>query len=437
MSPPPSGREAQRGFADTFAGLRGDQRLKTLVGLLILALIFVALLFPPLNWPDERRNVGLLERGDYGLFYGPFQKLFGSIFQGFGFIGPYDALAQQVTESSGWRYFNGALRYATLPGDGNAAYYSAKLGNIVIVLCSVAIFWSVATATKGRKWGGASTTLYVTSLTTPAVVYQSLQVSTDLLFILMSVGLFFIETKKFQIAYSALSFILVIEDRSFAILGFIAVLLALLPTIVNWRAVACKPATRTAFLLFFCGTGIALGKGLSGSLLNESSDWMRRLASVPGFDGVSSSVEYTQSVNYSLPISPILGLAGLVYLPSAAEFFLFTTPLYVLGAVVAWRMISISVRDVSQDGKRFFYLLGATVLVFFSVTGATHVFESGRYYFTLMPMMVLSLASLIHRRKPVYRPPANVTSMVRVSGYLLAINVVGTLLIVIGALMNS
>ncbi|MEN8705232.1 MAG: hypothetical protein ABF306_03755 [Nocardioides marinisabuli] len=406
------------------------------ITVLTTSLILVAALFPPLNWPDEKRNVFLLERGDYGLLYGPFQRFWRALIESFGSVGAYDELAKQSSESPGWRYFDGALRYATVPGDGNFAYYSAKSANIILILAFVAIFAVLATLTKGRARGISSTVLLVTALSTPAVVYQSLQVSTDLLFILMSVSLFFVETKRFQVGFAALAFVLVLEDRSFAILGFTALLYATLPLVIRWQSIARRPVARVTLLLGLCGLGIVLGRVLSTSLLRGNSDWIQRLSSVPGFADVSGSIQYTQLANYSLPVSPILGLAGLVYLPSAAEFFLLTTPLYVLGGFVAWRMAGIAVRNDTRDGARFFYLLAATLLVFFAVTGATHVFESGRYYFTMTPLLVLSLAEMLRGRRDPHEMVANPGNLGAVAGVLLTTNCLVTLVVAAGAILT-
>ena len=68
----------------------------------------------------------------------------------------------------------------------------------------------------------------------------------------------------------------------------------------------------------------------------------------------------------------------------------------------------------------------ATLFTHFVLTHTTHVFESGRYYFTLVPLIVVSLASFFGtNEKFVYS--SRVTGII--AAFLIVLNIVLTVVI--------
>lgn len=357
---------------------------------------FVSFIFPPLNWPDEVRNLGDLQLGHFGLIYGHVQDEVRRIFDAFGTVGPFDQSTAGLTISPGWATQNGALRYATTPGSATYSYYVAKLGNILFVCVATAfIVWLASFRNRDaaeRTVAKMRVETYLTALLVPGVTYQLTQVSTDLGFILMSVGLFFIRTRRGQLIYAAAAGLLVLEDRSYAILAATAVIYSVAPAVVPWRAVRDRPKTRRLALALAAIGGVLVGQFLAHAF-HAGSGIANALSSIPDFGNVTSQTAYTFTKSFSPWHSPIVGFAGLVYLPSATEYFMRTIPLYLLALPVFVRMLRIAARDTTDCGRTFFYLSGSVFVCFFTLTNATHVFESGRYYFTLAPLLVVSLAT--------------------------------------------
>jgi len=154
-----------------------------------------------------------------------------------------------------------------------------------------------------------------------------------------------------------------------------------------------RPGTRRMTLVLTAIGGILIGQFLAHAF-HAGSSIASTLSTIPGFGNVTAQTAYTFTKSFSTWQSPVIGYAGLVYLPSATEYFLRTVPLYLLALPVFIRLFRISTRETSEVGRKFFYLTGSVLVCFFTLTNATHVFESGRYYFAMAPLLVISLASL-------------------------------------------
>lgn len=390
--------------------------------------MFIAYFFPPLNWGDEPRNIQQLEDGNYGFVYWRVLHFVRDIVSGFTPIGSFDADTAKLIVSNGWRPFNGSLRYNTESGDASSAYYIAKIGNLVIILVFVLAFAAWKRAKKREPGSAGVVQTFILCLLMPAVAYQSMQISTDLLFILMSIGLYFVDSRRGRIIYSALAFVLIIEDRSFVILGVTGLAFAISPSVIRWRSVVDRPGVRAAVLAAAVLVGIAIGTMLSRNLQGGASTFAAYLSGFEGFQNIQQDVELGWTRNFNTVDGPIFLFAGLVYWPSRAEFAMYTIPLYLLALPVAWRMLKIAIIDRTERGSRYFFLLSATLLTFFTITHTTHVFEGGRYYFTLIPLLVVAIASY-YGESGTFIQNRRVVGII--GGGLIALNVIITLFVAI------
>lgn len=362
---------------------------------LVLCLAFVASFFPPLNWPDERRNLILAAQGDYGLVYSRFLSAVRYVAAGFIPLDQIDADATAVGLSDGWATMHGSLKYDAQPLLATHSYYLAKSANIVVVVAACAV------ATVGMRGDDPSrnfgTRTFLLCLLVPSVSYQLMQVSTDILFILMSVALYFVRSQMARLLFVALCVALIVEDRSFAILAVISVLYLFasqwsqgLSRFAKWGR-----ARRTLVLLIIVSSGAFLGTSAGIFFQSGTSALQGFLAGFSGFGDVSGQLSATHERNYSVVESPILLIAGLIYMPGATEWVLRTAPVYVLGIPIVWKVLSIATDRSDPRSATFYSLLSATLFTFALITTATHVFESGRYYFALIPLMVVAYGSIL------------------------------------------
>ncbi|WP_310962233.1 hypothetical protein [Nocardioides terrisoli] len=404
--------------------------------MLVLSLLFVAVVFPPVNWPDERRNLGLLQAGGYGVFYGRFLDALRWLAGGLTDVGPFDASTSHAFVSENWQRIDGALRYATVPGDASTSYYVAKLGNVILVVCAVAIFWYAR-----RRWARSpssareETAVYVLALLMPSVCYQLDQISTDIGFILMSAALYFVRSRRGRLIYALAAAACVFEDRSYVILAVIALGYALLPLLMKWRLIRDRPAVRYGALCGAAVAGTLIGTALAHQIQFGAGIVPQYLGEAPGFTDLSTQISYTWGKSFSAIQNPVVLYAGLVYLPSAAEFFVRTVPLYLLALPVFVRLIRIAGRDKSETGQRFFYLLLSVIATFFAITNATHVFQHGRYYFAIAPLLVIALSSIMQNVRSGYG--ADRRALTKVAIIFVSLNVLLTSLIALPTLFNS
>lgn len=369
----------------------GKRNSASWLEILTLLLVFIGYVFPPGNWPDERRNLGIVSTGSYGIIYGPVQHFVYRLATGFLPLQPMDSLVDRLNISPGWRAFNGAMRYDTQVGSAPASYYVAKSVNVLIVILAVLVFRRLMVR-RDPTAAPYDTRLFVVSLAMPSVCYQLMQISTDMLFLIMSVGLYFVRTRRGIAIYGLLAFVMVLEDRSFAILGATALLYAFLPTMFPARAIR-KPSRRILILSVSVILGLIAGRIAGDLLLTGNSSFAQEVGSAPGFTDLSGTLSYTYGKSFSAFKSPLVFYAGMVYLPSAGEFLFKTIPLYLVAAPVFWRLGRIAVTEDEDRGRKFFYLTTTVAFIFFCVTGATHVFEHGRYYFTMAPLLTISAAT--------------------------------------------
>ena len=390
-------------------------------------LTFIAYYFPPLNWGDEPRNLNLLEDGNYGVFYWRILYFVRDVASGFAPIGPFDVDTSDLSVSNDWRTINGGLRYLTDSGDASTPYYIAKFANIIVALVFVLGFalWN-RLRTPQQGTAAASTQTFILCLLTPAVAYQCMQISTDLLFILFSIGLYFVKSRIGQLAYSGLAIALIIEDRSFAILAITGLILAAAPSVISWRRIVDRPLVRAALLFAAAVIGIALGSTLAVGILGGTSSVGSYLSAFRGFEGVQGDIAHSWTRSFNGIDGPVLFYAGLIYMPSRAEFFINTIPLYLLALPIVWRMCKIAIMEQTDRGFRFFFLMIAALLTHSLITYLTHVFESGRYYFTLTPLLVVAFASLFGERGNFVQSPRTVGG---IAGAFIAVNVIVTLLV--------
>ncbi|MDO3397945.1 hypothetical protein QWJ41_19640 [Nocardioides sp. SOB44] len=391
---------------------------------LLFSLVFIAAVFPPVNWPDERRNLMLLETGDYGWLYAVGQSALREAVSGFYLVGPFDRVTWGVGQNVDWRYGDGSLRYLTQPLAAPLSYYVAKATNIVIVVAAILGFRLAMGLTQSRR---DQLNLYVLSLLLPAASYQLLQVSTDLTFILLSMGLYFITQTKLKIVFAVICCLLTVEDRSFAILACIALAYAAAPKVLLWRKIHHRRALRLALLFGASVIGVVLGRLVASIVLDGGGLLAGFLADPSSLTSASETLAYTRAKGYNLAQSPVLLYAGLAYLPGATEYFVLLIPFYIIALPVFWRLLVFATSRTDELGERAFYLVLSTVVVFFGMTTALHVFEHGRYYFTLAPLLVLALASIFAPRGvQVGAYLRDSTTIQRVTAALFTLNVVLT-----------
>lgn len=357
-----------------------------------VVLLVYGFLFPVLNWPDEYRNVTLLQQGSdsgYAFIYGHFA---GAVMQAadalFGLSELRDVL-DAVQENGGFRMVQGDLHYRTVAGVP-AVYYVAKLANVLIaVLFAVAL--SLHLRGAGRQSGSKDAQVFLLSLCFPSVAYGVMQISTDILFILFSLVPFFLRGRKVSLAFAAAMALLVVEDRSFLLLSAFVLLREFYDALLSRRLVFAGWRKRLGWLAFFSALTIAAAFLLAYWL--RDPHWLNLL--YPGLgDLVALALEYTHGKSYNPAVSLVVFYAGFIILPSATEFFAAMTPLYLMLLFVFYRFLVFCLSaNYGEAGRRAYLALLSVLTIFFFLTGVVHVFESGRYYLYLVPYLVHAMLS--------------------------------------------
>ncbi|HCI12435.1 MAG TPA: hypothetical protein DFK12_00340 [Gallionellaceae bacterium] len=361
-------------------------------------------LFPVLNWPDEYRNVTLLQQGSesgYAFIYGHFA---GAVMQSadalFGLNELSDVLGS-VQQSGGYRMVQGDLHYKTV-SDVPAVYYFAKLANSFLALL-FAIAVSLHLCGAGRQSGSGDgqvngavrvngdVRVLLLSLCFPSVAYGVMQISTDILFILFSLVPFFLRGRKVSIAFAAAMAMLVVEDRSFLLLSIFVLLREFYDALLSRRLAIAGWKKRLGWLAFFSVLTMAAAFLISSWLRNPGLLNML----YPGLgDGVAIALEYTHGKSYNPVVSLVVFYAGFIILPSATEFFVALLPLYLILLFVFYRFLVFCLSAAyGEAGTRAYLALLSVLTIFFFLTGVVHVFESGRYYLYLVPYLVHALLS--------------------------------------------
>ncbi|HZW25958.1 MAG TPA: hypothetical protein VFF26_10790 [Gallionella sp.] len=373
----------------------GDTWLRTapvhLAGACVILLVY-GFLFPVLNWPDEYRNVTLLQQGTdsgYAFIYGHFA---GAVMQSadalFGLNELSDVLGS-VRQSGGFRMIMGDLHYRIVSGVPSA-YYFAKLSNALIAtLFAMAVLLHLRDA--GRQPGNKDTQVFLLSLCFPSVAYGVMQISTDILFILFSLLPFFLRGRKVSLVFAAAMALLVVEDRSFLLLSTFVLLREFYDALLSRRIACAGWKERLGWLALFSVLTMVAAFLISSWLRNPH--WLNLL--YPGLgDGVALALEYTHSKSYNPAVSLVVFYAGFIILPSATEFFAAMTPLYLMLLFVFYRfMVFCLSDDYGEAGRRAYIALLSVATLFFFLTGVVHVFESGRYYLYLVPYLVHAMLS--------------------------------------------
>lgn len=355
-------------------------------------LLTYGFLFPVLNWPDEYRNVQLLQEGEhsgYAFIYGHFTR---------GLMQLADALFSQqelsdvlaaVRLGSGFQMIHGALHYQTIaavPG----VYYFAKSANFVLA-GAFAIVMTIWLCGTSRQPTGKDVRVFLLSLCFPSVAYGVMQISTDILFILFSLVPFFLRGRAITLAFAAVMALLAVEDRSFLLLSAFVLLREIYGALLHRRIAAASWGTRLGWLGFF--TVLTMVAAFLVAYLLADPKWLNMIA--PGLgNGVALALEYTHGKSYNPAVSLVVFYAGFVILPGATEFFTALLPLYVILLFVLYRFLVFghSAR-FGEDGMQAYFALLSTLTLFFFITGVVHVFESGRYYLYLVPYVVHALLS--------------------------------------------
>jgi len=357
-----------------------------------LILLVYGFLFPVLNWPDEYRNLQLLQEGEhsgYALIYGHFAR---------GLMHLADALFSQhelndvlaaVRPGSGFQMIHGALHYQTIaavPG----VYYFAKFANFALA-GAFAIVLTLWLCGAGRRPVGKDIRVFLLSLCFPSVAYGVMQISTDILFILFSLLPFFLRGRAVSLGFAAVMALLAVEDRSFLLLSAFVLLREIYGALLYRRIADAGWRRRLGWLVFFTALTV-LAASLVTHLLADPK-WLNMIA--PGLgNGVALALEYTHGKSYNPAVSLVVFYAGFVILPGATEFFTALLPLYVILLFVLYRfLVFCHSPRFGEDGMQAYSALLSTLTIFFFITGVVHVFESGRYYLYLVPYVVHALLS--------------------------------------------
>ena len=357
-----------------------------------LILLIYGFLFPALNWPDEYRNVLLLQQGEergYAFVYGHFAR---AVMQGadalFGLNELGDVLGA-VQASSGYRMIHGALHYKSV-ADMPAVYYFAKLANLLLAGTFAAVL-VLYLSNSNEHSRNKNIRVFLLSLCFPSVAYGVMQISTDILFILCSLLPFFVRDRTSSLGLAFAMALLVVEDRSFVLLSAFILLRELYGALLLRHIAHASWRRRLHWLLLFSALGM-LAALLVSQLLADPR-WLNMLYAGLG-DGVALALEYTHGKSYNPLISLVVFYAGLIILPGATEFFVALLPLYLMLLFAFHRFLRycLSAR-FGEEGARAFIALLAVLTVFFFLTGVVHVFESGRYYLYLVPYVVNALLS--------------------------------------------
>jgi hypothetical protein len=355
-------------------------------------LLIYGFLFPVLNWPDEYRNLQLLQDGEhsgYALIYGHFARALMQLGDALFSQHELSDVLAAVRQGSGFRMIHGALHYQTIaaiPG----VYYFAKFANFALA-GAFAIVMTIWLCGTGRRPVGKDIRVFLLSLCFPSVAYGVMQISTDILFILFSLVPFFLRGRTVALGFAAVMALLAVEDRSFLLLSAFVLFRELYAALLYRRIAIGGWGTRVGWLLF-CVALTMVAASLVTFLLADPK-WLNMVA--PGLgDGVSLALEYTHGKSYNPVVSLVVFYAGFVILPGATEFFTALLPLYVILLFVLYRFLVFghSAR-FGEDGMQAYFALLSTLTLFFFITGVVHVFESGRYYLYLVPYVVHALLS--------------------------------------------
>lgn len=364
-----------------------------LLGAGVILLIY-GFLFPVLNWPDEYRNVLLLQEGresGYAFVYGHFARL---VIAGANALFDLNELSdalRSVQQSSGFQMIHGDLRYKTIAGVPSV-YHFAKLANFILSGLFVAAMLLYLCGT-GRQSASRrkDVQVFLLSLCFPSVAYSAMQISTDILFILFSLVPFFLHGRTVSIVFAMAMALLMVEDRSFLLLSVFVLLKEFYGALLFQKIETAGWKKRLGWLVFFSAWAIATAYLASHLLANP---WFLNLF-FPGLgNAVSLALEYTHSKSYNIATSLVVFYAGLIILPSATEFFVAMLPLYLALLFVFYRFLVFCLSgSYGQAGSDAFIALLSVLTVFFFLTGVVHVFESGRYYLYLVPYLVHALLS--------------------------------------------
>lgn len=362
-----------------------------LAGACVILLVY-GFLFPVLNWPDEYRNLQLLQEGresGYAFIYGHFARFVMHMADALFGLHELGDVRDAVRTNSGFQMIHGALHYssiAAVPG----VYYFAKLANLALAgaFTAVLTLWLSA---SGRLPAGRDVRVFLLSLCFPSVAYGIMQISTDILFILFSLLPFFVRGRTASIGFALAMALLAVEDRSFLLLAAFVLLREIYSDLLQHRIAAASPGTRLRWLLLFTVLTIVAALAVTHWLADPR--WLNLLA--PGLgDGVALALEYTHSKSYNPLVSLVVFYAGLIILPGATEFFVALLPLYLLLLFVFYRFLVFCLSAAyGAEGMQVYFALLSTLTIFFFLTGVVHVFESGRYYLYLVPYVVHALLS--------------------------------------------
>ncbi|MBI5889612.1 MAG: hypothetical protein HZB47_02905 [Nitrosomonadales bacterium] len=353
-------------------------------------LLVYGFLFPVLNWPDEYRNVLLLQEGresGYAFIYGHFVRFVLQVADTlFGLNELTDVLAA-VRPGSGYHMIHGELHYKTI-ASVPAVYYFAKFANFALAgaFAAAVVLYLCRT---GNQAGNKDVQVFLLSLCFPSVAYGVMQISTDILFILFSLLPFYLRGRTAALAFAAVMALLVVEDRSFLLLSVFVLLREFYGAFLTRRIAAGGWRARLGWLLLFSALTMLAALLVTHALANPK--WLNLLQ--PGMgDGVALALEYTHAKSYNPAVSLVVLYAGFIILPGATEFFVALAPLYLLLLFVFYRFMVFCLSGrYGEAGTRAYLALLSVLTLFFFLTGVVHVFESGRYYLYLVPYLVHAL----------------------------------------------
>lgn len=355
-------------------------------------LLVYGFMFPVLNWPDEYRNVLLLQQGresGYAFIYGHFSRAVLEVADSLFELNELSDVLAAVQQSSGYQMINGALHYkvvASVP----SVYYFAKFANFALAGLFAALLVLYLSRT-GKQSANKDVRVFLLSLCFPSVAYGVMQISTDILFILFSLLPFYLRSRKAALGFAAAMALLVVEDRSFLILSAFVLLRELYGAILWHRIVLAGWRSRLLWLLRIALLTL-LAAFLAAQLLAQPA-LLNML--YPGLgDGVALVLEYTHSKSYNPVVSLVVFYAGFIILPGATEFFVAMLPLYLLLLFVFYRFLLFCLSErYGEEGARAYIALLSVLTLLLFLTGVVHVFESGRYYLFLVPYVVHALLS--------------------------------------------
>lgn len=364
-----------------------------LAGACVILLVY-GFLFPVLNWPDEYRNVALLQQGresGYALIYGHFARFVMQIADALFGLNELTDVLGAVQQSGGYQMIQGDLRYQTVSGVPSV-YYVAKLANFALSgLFAVVLAGYLCRTGRQSESSCRDAQVLLLSLCFPSVAYGVMQISTDILFILFSLVPFFLRSRTASVVFAAVMALLVVEDRSFLLLSAFVLVREFYGAALFHRIAGAGWKKRLGWLVFLSAAVIvaawlAINLFANPALLNMF---------LPGLgDAVAAALEYTHSKSYNPAISLVVFYAGFILLPGATEFFVSMLPLYLILLFVFYKFLVFCLSGTQGEaGTRAFIALLSVLTVFFFLTGVVHVFESGRYYLYLVPYLVHALLS--------------------------------------------